>query len=168
MGADQDPPTGRLVPEEPVVREYVAAEPAEHELLRRLKSLQAALALVGVLAAAALGVALYALLTDEDRTEGDGRRGASPTRVEQLEDRVDELEQDVEERATKSSVSQLRGEQEQLGEQLEQVAGDNDGEAATQAVEELGADVQALQERVDELAQQQAQGDAGGSGTDTP
>lgn len=167
MGADYDPPTRRL-PAQPVAP--VAApgyEPPEHEIARRLRSLQSVLAFVGLLAALALGVALYTLLTDEDREDGDGRRGASTTQVERLESRIDELEDDVDDRATKNSVSELRDDQQQLGEQVEQAAGGGEqGDEVNAAIEDLQGDVQQLQQRLDDLAEQQAAGgDTGGAQT---
>ena len=177
MGTDYDPPTRRipLEPQQPVAAQpgYVQVEPPEHELLRKVRSLQTGLALVGLLSALALGVALYTLLTDEDRNSGDGRRGASNAEVERLENRVSELQDDIDNRATKTSVSKLRGEQEQLSESVEQATGDDTGADAKAAADQLKTDVQELSERVDKLSQQVQQGSTGGTdaepgATETP
>ena len=150
MSAGYDPPTRRIEAQPPAAGPP-PVEPVEHELLRRIRSLQTMVALVGLLAVAALGVALYTLLTDEDRDAGDGRRGASTSQVERLSDDVAELENRIDDRATKSSVSELEGQVEELAEQAEQ-AGEEGGD-----VERLRSDVEELQQRVDDLARQQQQ-----------
>src|SRR5688500_16071991 len=102
---DPDEPTRRLPavePAEPVrEREVVTTtepDPAWQEILGRLRSLRGWLALVGVLATAALGVGLWALLSQEE--EGDAQQGASQQRVQTLEDRVDKLESETEDAAS--------------------------------------------------------------------
>ena len=164
MAYDREPPTRRIPPtppgEPPRETEYV--DPALEEIRDRLRSLRTALALAALLATAALGVALYTLLSDEDREAGDGPRGASSTRVSQLDERVDELESEIDDRATKTAVSDLREDQRELQEQVEkasaQAAEGGGDEETQQAVEDLRGDVQALQQRVDEVAAQQDDG----------
>lgn len=160
MAYDREPPTRRIPPTPPPpggVREteYVA-DPEREDLRDRIRSLSTALALTAVLAAAALGVALYALLADDD--DETGRRGASPARVAALDDRVDELEDRVADRATRNALDRLEQRQERLEGRVEQAAeSGGDTEALQQSIEQLDADVQALEQRVDDLAAQQQQ-----------
>lgn len=163
MGYDPEPPTRRIPPQPPagtpvaqsqhIEREVVTEDDLRHQqLLDKLRSLQTALALVGVLAAAALGVALYAVLSSDE--EGDGR-GASSSRVSQLEEDVDRLNERVEDRATENSVSELRQDVEELNGDVEQAQSEGGGaEEATQAVEDLRGDVDQLEQQVEDLAQQ--------------
>ena len=74
-------------------------------LLDQLRSLRTALAIVGLIAVAALAVAVYAALTKDEVS--DAGAGASSQQVADLDDRVDALEADVKTRATKNQVSQL-------------------------------------------------------------
>lgn len=159
MGPDE--PTRRLPPQEPAgqretVRDttYAAPDPAllHEQLLDRIRSLQTALALVGVLAAVALGVALWGLLSDDDDS---GRRGAGSQRVSALEDRVAELENRIDDRATKNSVERLDSDVDQLRDDVEKATADQGDDETQQAVEDLRGDVQQLGRRVDELSQQQ-------------
>jgi hypothetical protein len=97
---DPDEPTRRLPADAPprprAPREYerevvVADDYAwREEMLDRLSSLRTAVVLLGVLAVAALGVALYALLTQEE--EGDVRRQGD---IQQLGDAVQQLDERV-------------------------------------------------------------------------
>ena len=161
MASDHEPPTRRLDPQQPGTHvretEYAAGPtPQETELRDKLRSLQTALALVGVLAAAALGVALWTLLSEDE--EGDGR-GASPQRVDRLQDRVEKLEDRVGDRATKSSVDSLRDDLEAVQEDAAAAAEpDESGAEAQAAVEELQGEVEALEQQVADLAQQGADG----------
>lgn len=178
--SDPDEPTRRLPPTEPAQpireREVVTSHELEpawvEEVLDRLRSLRTAVGLLAVVAVAALGVALWALLTQEE--EGDARRGASAERVSDLEDRVDDLESRTRDAASGDAVDRLRDEQESLEERVgavEDRAGDPSNGAidglqqdVTQlgdAVEEIGGTVEDLEQRVDELERQQAEG--GGS-----
>ena len=160
MGYDQDPPTRRIPAQQPgdpvrtgVQTEYVSGPtPAEADLRDRLRSLQTALAFVGVLAAAALGVALWTLLSEDE--EGDGR-GASPQRVSRLQDRVATLEERVGERATKNSVSDLRGDVDALESDVKAASEGGEATEETQAaIETLQGDVEALEQQVADLAEQ--------------
>lgn len=172
-GPPDEPPTRRIDPAAPPPRvretEVVAEEADPHRLALEdeLRSVKRALALVGLISVAALGVALWALLADD---EGDNRdaRGASTERVSDLEERVNDLERDVEDSATDGSVSELRQEQEQLRERVGSLANQGDGsEEAQQAAEELQGEIQQLEQRVEQVEQQQEQQDSAGGG-DTP
>ena len=167
MGYDQDPPTRRLSPQQPAdpartgVRETEYATggptPAEAELRDRLRSLQTALAFVGVLAAIALGVALWSLLSED---EPSGAQSASPERVDRLQDRVATLEEQMDQRATKSSVADLRSDVERLQADVDEAsAGAEGGEETQAAVETLQGDVEELQQQVADLAAQSSGGE---------
>src|SRR4051795_13475969 len=99
-----DDPTRRLRATEPV------AYPDADELLfreqvrDRLRSLTTSVALLAVLAVAALGVAIWALLSNQD---SGGTSGASVSRVAALEDRVDALAAKVDNAASKDDLQQL-------------------------------------------------------------
>jgi len=114
-----------------------AADPSA--VLLRLEdavnSLRTGLMVVGVIAVAALGVAIYALMKEDG---GTGSRSglASDSRVSQLDDRIDRLSRQVQDLRTDS-------------------AGDGGGDAT-----ELGERVEALEMTVKELADRPAPGDA--------
>jgi hypothetical protein len=89
------------VPAAAVMQERVVAPvPDSSAILVRLEdaldSLRMGLIVVGLLAAAALGVAIYALLHDDTGTRGGSRSGlASDARVSRVNDRVDRLSRQV-------------------------------------------------------------------------
>src|SRR5919107_6433622 len=100
-----DRPTQRLQPTAPpppppVYEERVVAPAADpNAILLRLEdainSLRTGLMVVGVIAVAALGVAIYALMKDDD-ADGASRSGlASDQRVSRLDDRVDRISRQV-------------------------------------------------------------------------
>jgi prefoldin subunit 5 len=100
-----DRPTVRLQPTAPpppppVYEERVVAPAADpNAILLRLEdainSLRTGLMIVGVIAVAALGVAIYSLMKDDD-TDGGSRSGlASDERVSRLDDRVDRISRQV-------------------------------------------------------------------------
>jgi hypothetical protein len=162
---DPDEPTRRLppthrpdAPPPPVYEREVAVAASDdlvwrEEVIDRLNSLRTAMVLVGVLAVAALGVALWALLTQEE--ESDARRGASVDRVRDLEERVDALEQDVERAPSRGALSQLSDSVESLDERVgaveDRVARQGAGGASEQAVEDLQGDVAQVGEGVEQL-----------------
>jgi len=112
-----------------------AADP--NTVLLRLEdavdSLRTGLMIVGVIAVAALGVAIYALMKDDDAGAGAGN-AASDARVSQLDDRIDRLSRQVQD-----ARREARG---------------NDDAAA------LGDRVEALEGTVKQLADRPAPGDA--------
>lgn len=176
MSNDPEPPTRRLDPAAPPPgtplpppgEPLAAGVPDERlvheELADRIRTLRTWLAVLGTLAAIALGVALWALLTKEE--ESDTKRSATPQSVERLDTRVDDLESRIDDRATKTSVEKLESEQEGLRDDLADVrkqaqsAGDTD--ELEQSVETLSESVEELEQRV-EAAEQ----DSGGAGTET-
>jgi hypothetical protein len=94
-----DRPTERLRPSPPPVYEERGGDP--NLVLLRLEqtigSLRTGLMVVGVIAVAALGVAVYALMQANDDGGGGGSRGglASNERVSRLDDRIDRLSRQV-------------------------------------------------------------------------
>jgi outer membrane murein-binding lipoprotein Lpp len=164
--SDPDEPTRRLPPthrpDAPPPREYerevaVTADDElvwREEIVDRLSSLRTAVVLLGILAVAALGIALWALLTQEE--ESDARRGASADQVRDLEERVEELEQDIEQAPSRDALSQLSETVESLDERVGAVEDrverqGADGGASEQAVEDLQGDVQQLGDSVEQL-----------------
>lgn len=154
---DPEPPTRRIPPTPPPratvsETEYVA-DPYVERLRDRIRSLTTAVTLTALLATAALGVALYAILSEDEEGDG-GRRGASPARVSSLSDRVDELENRVGDRATKNDVEALE-ERIQSAEQQAEQAGEDGGDTAQlqESIEAVDQRVQQLEQRVDEVEQ---------------
>jgi outer membrane murein-binding lipoprotein Lpp len=156
---DPDEPTRRLPPASPpdappprtYEREVAVGDDLvwREEILDRLSSLRAAVVMLGIVAVAALGIALWALFTQEE--ESDAQRGASVERVRELEERVDELEQDVEGAATGDAVSQLSENVESLDERIGALEDRSERGASEQAVEDLQGDVQELGDAVEQL-----------------
>jgi DNA repair exonuclease SbcCD ATPase subunit len=162
---DPDEPTRRLPPthppDAPPPREYereVAVATSDElvwreEVIDRLNSLRTAVFLVGVLAVAALGVAVWSLLTQEE--ESDARRGASVDRVRDLEERVEGLERDIERAPSRDALSQLAETVDSLDERVgaveDRVERQGAGGASEQAVEDLQGDVQQLGDAVEQL-----------------
>ncbi len=106
----------------------------------RLRSLTRALVAVAVLAVAALGVGVWALLEDD---EDDRRPRAGAVRA--LEERLDELEAEVQRAPSRVEVS-IRDEQRSLDERVEALE-----DSTSDAVEDVRQDLEELQQRVDEL-----------------
>ena len=96
-----DRPTERLQPSPgpPVYEERVATSPDASAILLRLEdaisSLRTGLVIVGVIAVAALGVAIYTLLQDDESGGGTRSGLASDERVSQLDERVDRISRQV-------------------------------------------------------------------------
>lgn len=120
----------------------------------QLRSLKGLVAMLGVLAAAALGVALYALLSEDDADGGTGGE-----RVSQLDDRVGALEDRAESSPEEADVKGLRqdlddkadqSDVEGLGEQVDELRSAVEASSGEDAAS--AEDLTALSERVDELA----------------
>jgi hypothetical protein len=162
--------TARQPPEEPTrpipaarpiatERTVVRTEPEERlwaEVHDRLGSLRAGLIVVAVIALAAAGIAVWALL-DNDADRGD----ASRVRVERLAGRVDRLESQVDETASEGGLAAIRDRQAALQRRVQALrvtveesrAAAQESRAAAQDVEETAAGVEALQDSVDGLEQ---------------
>jgi len=137
----------------------VQVEPEEllwrQEVRDRLRSLTTAVTLVAVVAVAGLGVALWVLFADPQDD-----RGASGARVDQLEDRVQQLESGIERTASRDALATMREQQRSLDQRLQALdakAG-QPSEDLTAMRDSLVSTQQALEqltERVEDLEQQQ-------------
>lgn len=142
MTLPPDRPTERLQPQpppQPYVEERIVSPAVDTGavLLRledSLQSLRTGLMIVGVIAVAALGVAIYALMKDDGGSTAASSGAASDARVSQIDDRVDRLSRQVQD--------------------LRSGGGGGDEAAA------LGDRVAALEKTVKELADRPAPGDA--------
>ena len=156
-------PLRPIRPEPPVVEErYVA--PAGVDTTSMLLALEDAvgalrtwLAVVGLVAAAALGVAIYALTQDDDDTTRGSRSGlASDERVSRLDDRIDRLSRQVQSLRAGDSGGDSNAE---LGDRLDELEGtvetlgERQSPDATQAIEELSGRIDELRSDVDALEQ---------------
>ena len=154
-------PTGRLPPVRPPVRqrEVVSVESEamlwHQEMRDRLRSLTTAVTLAALLAVVALGIALWVLLADPQ-----DERGASVSRVGELEERVQGLESGLERSASRDGLDALRGQQRSLDERVQALDAkvaqpSEDLEGMRDAVVETQQAVEQLEQRVEELEQQQ-------------
>ena len=160
-----DDPTRRLPPADPPAvreREVVEEDPGwRAHLDDQLSTIRGLLLGIGLIALAALAIGVYLLATEDD-DDDDTRAGASRNQVRLLEDRLDKLGSQVDDRAGKGALNQLEGSQSQLTERLdaleeETAQSDDAGDIGQleQAVEDLSGDIQELSERVDEVEQEQ-------------
>jgi len=139
--------------EERVVDERVVTPAVDpNVILLRLEdavnSLRTGLMIVGVIAVAALGVAIYALVKDDD---ADARKGlASDSRVSQLDDRVDRLSRQVQ-----SARAQARGagEAAALGGRVDALERTIKTLAARPAPRDATRAVQQLSDRIDDVTE---------------
>lgn len=115
-----------------------------------IASLRTGLMIVGVIAVAALGVAIYALLGDSTQSGA-----ASDGRVAQLEDRVDRLGQQPENPAAGAGGSDLAalGERVAALERTVKTLADRPSTDATQAIEQLSGRIDELSRDVEQLKQ---------------
>ena len=160
MSMDPDQPTRRIPPVQPPPAAGTPVVQDDrlviNELADRVRSLRGWLAVATVLALLALGLAAWALLTQEE--EQDAQAGASREQVERLDARVDDLESRINDRATKDSVSALRSDQEKLAEEVDKLgesASNGNTDAVEKNIEQLDENMQQLEQRVQELEQQQ-------------
>jgi hypothetical protein len=118
-----------------------ADELAWRELIHdQLRSLRTGMVLLGVLAVAALGIALWGLLTAQ--AERNDRQAVSVARARSLERRIDRLEARVERLPSAAEVARIQGRLQEL-----QAAASR----AQQASTALEVRVRELGQRVDEL-----------------
>jgi hypothetical protein len=149
-------PTRRSPPARPIATERAVVRTAPEEtlwaeVLDRLGSVRTGLVVVAVVALAALGVALWALLED---TGEAGREDASRVRVERLADRVDRLESQLGEAASEGGVAALRDGQRALQRRVQTLeATVEESRAAAQDLEEIPAAVEGLQDSLEALEQ---------------
>jgi predicted nucleic acid-binding Zn-ribbon protein len=87
------------------VYEREVAPPPDPLLMDQLSTLRTMLVLIGLIAVAGLAVAVYTLATRKD--DSNQHSGASSSRVSALEDRVNQLEADMKNTATKDDVKQV-------------------------------------------------------------
>lgn len=143
------PPAAPVAPAPRVrEREVVADEVVEPEFDPRfalaqlqdgLRSLRTAVVMLGLVSIAALALGAYALYQAEDNERTNGDAGSS-NRVAQLEDRVQELEQDLDRRTRGTAES-------------------GDVNAVEKALDDKAdaEDVQALEDQIAELGEQRQQ-----------
>ncbi len=112
-------------------------------LLERLGTLRTGLALVGLIAVLALGLAAWTFLRDKDDRSSSGRGGRiTSADVRALRTRVDDLESRLRDRATRNQVANVRQAQQQLSQRLGQLAKTT---SSTPTTTTSGADAQARQ-----------------------
>lgn len=156
MSSDPPPPdrpTERLQPSPPAYEQRaVSAGPDANAILLRLEdavsSLRTGLMVVGVLAVAALAVAIYSLV-DGNEDGGASRSGlASDSRVSDLEDRVDRISRQVQDLRSGDGGADGDevGERVAALEKTVQELADRPTADPQQAIDELS-------ERIDEVAQ---------------
>lgn len=151
-----DRPTGRLQPTPPppppVYEERVVAPAADpNAVLLRVEdaigSLRTGLMVVGVIAVAALGVAIYALMKDEDSGGGSRSGLASDDRVSQLDDRIDRISRQVQNlRAGGGASSDAVEDRVAALEKTVETLADRPSTDPQQAIDQLSA-------RIDDIAQ---------------
>ena len=156
MSLPPDRPTERLQPQPPrppVVEErYVAPAADPNAILLRLEdavsSLRTGLMIVGVIAVAALGVAIYALMQDDDGAAATRGDTASESRVSQLDDRVDRLSRQLQDARSDARNDDTEG----LGERVEALEGTVKELADRPAPGDATQAVQDLADRIDDVA----------------
>ncbi len=150
-----DDPTRRLRPTEPVA--YGDAEELlfREDVRDRLRSLTTAVVMLAVLAVAALGIAIWALLDNQD---SGNTQPASASQVSALENQVNDLEAEVKNSASKNDLQQLSKREQELAAKVDELdkqttqTADDVG-TVSKDVETLQQDVEDLQGRVDALEQ---------------
>jgi polyhydroxyalkanoate synthesis regulator phasin len=158
-----DRPTERLQPTPPPPQYERAVEPrapmaADATLLiTAISSLRTWLVLVAVLAVAAVGLGLYAVLRNDN---GTTRGSASADRVARLNDRVDRLSRQVRQlRSASSGTSALSRRVDALSRQIaalrSQGANGSSPTDPTQAIQDLNKRVDDLSRQVQQLGQAQ-------------
>ncbi|MCP9488375.1 MAG: hypothetical protein MSC31_00690 [Solirubrobacteraceae bacterium MAG38_C4-C5] len=162
----EDPTRTQQAPHEPAGRgrgevyeeQQVEAGPSRLELAdqaRGSRNWAYAAAFLGILAAGLAAVAIILAMDDEG---GGGREGASRSSVTELRDDVEALQEQVDE-----VEGQAEGADDVSG-QVEELDG-TVGELSS-SQESTSEQLTQLEERVDEVAQDAAQGGSGGSGSD--
>jgi hypothetical protein len=162
-------PPERLVPQPPpppVYEERVVSPGVDtHAVLLRLEdavqSLRTGLMIVGVIAVAALGVAIYALMKNGDDATGSRSGLASDARVSQLDDRIDRLSRQVQDaRSDARKAGDAAGVQDRVAalEKTVKTLADRPAPGdATQAVKELSNRIDDVTADVEQLKSAQQQ-----------
>jgi septal ring factor EnvC (AmiA/AmiB activator) len=150
---DPDEPTRPLVPG--AYEREVPAAPREEllwreELLDRLRSTRTAVVLLGLVAITALGVALWTLLNQD---AGNSRRGASVTRVRNLEDRVDRQQREIDRAPSEDDLSEISDDVDALDRRIAKLEAKQSGGASDQALKDVQDEVQQLSDAVRDLDQ---------------
>lgn len=157
----------RVVAPPPLVEERVVAPVVDpNVILLRLEdavdNLRTWLLVVGIVAAAALGVALYAVLADDDpaTTSRNSTSGlASDDRVTQIENRVDRLSRQLQDvRAGDGGgddTAALANRVDQLEDAVKSQSGQGAASGTQDAVDELSGRIDDLASDVEELKQGQ-------------
>jgi len=119
-----------------------------------IASLRTGLMFVGVIAVAALGVAIYALLDDSSQSGA-----TSGARVAQLEDRVDRLSQQTENPAAGGGDGDVAALNDRVAalERTVKTLADRPSTDATQAIEQLSGQLDELSRDVEQLKQAQTE-----------
>ncbi|MBW3607310.1 MAG: hypothetical protein KY463_02965 [Actinobacteria bacterium] len=149
------PPDGPTEPLRPAQRTTVAEERVSgHDpiLLRledTLNSLRTGLMIVGVIAVAALGVAIYSLMSQDDDGSGSRSGLASDSRVSELDDRVDRISRQVQD--LRSGDGGDGAGDAELADRVEALEG-TVKELAERPVPDATQAVQELSERIDDIA----------------
>ena len=157
-----DRPTERLQPHVPQQYERVVEPgvPVWVRLEDTISSLRTVLAVIGVLAIVAIGLALYAVLRDDGST-GTTPGAASADRVARLDDRVDRLSRQLQKlRSGSSNPNVLARRVDDLSKEVDALrsqggAGGGASSDTTQALQDLSQRVDDLSSQVDQLSQNQ-------------
>lgn len=160
-----DRPTERLRPSppQPVYEERVVTPAVDPNIiLLRLEdaigSLRTGLMVVGVIAVAALGVAIYALTKADDSGSGSTRGLATDSRVSQLDDRIDRLSRQVQGlRAGAGSGSDAVDDRVSALEKTVETLAERPSADPQQAVDQLSGRIDDLAQDVEALKQAQSQ-----------
>jgi uncharacterized protein HemX len=123
-------------------------DPRQQEMQDRLRSLTTAVVLLAVLAVVALGVALWALLS-QNEDQNSGQQAASKSSVQSLRDDVDQLSDDVRNAASKQDIQQLADKLDALDSKVTKTS--DDLAETNDTVRTLRQDVDDLQQRVEAL-----------------
>jgi septal ring factor EnvC (AmiA/AmiB activator) len=154
--ADPHDSTRRLAPAEPPPQYPRSPDGDEltwrEYLLDRFHSLRTAVILLGILATAALAVAVWALLDAQN-----DRQQPSGARIAVLQDRISALESSIKRVPTQDDVTALRDRQRALDDRLKAVEEAGRRAATQKDVAALQQRVDDLDKRVQKLEQQQAQ-----------
>lgn len=162
-----DRPTERLAPSpppRPVHEERVVAPAGDpNVILLRLEdaigSLRTGLMIVGVIAVAALGVAIYGLVTSSEDSGGGSRSGlASDARVSELDDRIDRLSRQVQDlRSAGSSGAAGTADEERVAalERTVKTLAERPSADPQQAIDELSGRIDDIAQDVEALQQGQ-------------